>query len=215
MWPIDPVKNDWTEDQVFDMFQFLGEIVSKPMSGWHHHEADCGLHPEEFDQESAKREYVLLVNRGLRRYSIGWEMRADLSIVELPPVGLGQLVRAKIPNAIDADSRDRITSAIEKYQRRGASRSDRKDAVRDLGDVLELYRNETKSILGKTEGDLFNVLNNFGIRHHNANQKVDYDAIFLAAQFYHFLNMIHVLAHILKRQQNGSSKAPGADAHLA
>lgn len=53
--------------------------------------------------------------------------------------------------------------------------------------------------LGKDESDLFNILNNFDLRHNNELQKKDYDAIWLSGLFYHYLAMIYVLTHLIKR----------------
>jgi hypothetical protein len=49
--------------------------------------------------------------------------------------------------------------------------------VRDLADVLEYLRPNVQTLLtSKDENDLFNLANNFGIRHHNDRQKTNCDA---------------------------------------
>lgn len=197
LFPIDPVNKAWTEDQVFDAIQLLGSVVSKPTRSHYHDWSNCGTHAEEFSHVDGLREYRDMINKKLALYGDGWELRADLSMAELPPNGLAALVNAELPSSIDEQSRQRVDDAIEKYRRRGSTAGDRRDAVRDLGDVLELYRKKAEPILGATESDLFNILNNFGLRHNNAKQKTDYDPIFLSGVFYHCLNMINVLAHKL------------------
>jgi hypothetical protein len=45
-----------------------------------------------------------------------------------------------------------------------------------LADVLEWLRPQIKmALLKEDEQDLFNIANNFGIRHMNQNQKLHYD----------------------------------------
>ena len=68
----------------------------------------------------------------------------------------------------------------------------------------------TNSILNKGmaftdhERDLFNLANNFGIRHHNDHQKTSYDAnIWLSWMFYFYLATIHV---VLRKQQQASDE---------
>lgn len=79
--------------------------------------------------------------------------------------------------------------------------SDRRDAVRDLADVLESLRSEAKTVLTKRdEADLFNLANNFGIRHFNAQQKMEYDQdIWLSWMFYYYLATIHAVTRLIER----------------
>ena len=81
------------------------------------------------------------------------------------------------------------------FRRHGSTVDDRRQAVRDLADVLEYLRPKVQSILtSNDEKDLFNLANNFGIRHHNDRQKTNYDAtLWLAWMFYFYLSTVHVL----------------------
>jgi hypothetical protein len=125
-------------------------------------------------------------------------MKVDLEIVESAPPGLEDLLEPKLLGASKA-LQMRVRGAIAKYRRRHSDRTDRRDAVRDLGDVLEPLRKEATKHLSKDETDLFNILNNFGLRHNNEAQKDDYDAVWLSGLFYHYLIMIHVLTHSIGR----------------
>jgi hypothetical protein len=54
----------------------------------------------------------------------------------------------------------------------------------------------------KDEGDLFNIANNFGIRHLNEKQKTSYDEnIWLSWMFYFYLSTIHVLLRKIGHQR--------------
>lgn len=158
-------------------------------------------------QSLARGEYVQRVNKILSRYGDGWEMKPSFEIVELAPVGMDDLLKIKLPEATEAEVRGRVHVAVDKYRRRSSSRDDRRDAVRDLGDVLEPMRKIAKTYLGKDEDDLFNILNKFHIRHNDEVQKKDYGAIWLSGLFYHYLAMIHVLTHLIERANETSSKA--------
>ena len=65
--------------------------------------------------------------------------------------------------------------------------------VRDLADVLEYIRKQVKVVLlKKDESELFDLANNFGIRHFNETQKLEYDrAVWLSWMFYHYPATIH------------------------
>ena len=60
-----------------------------------------------------------------------------------------------------------------------------------------------KAVLtAKDEADLFQLANNFGIRHHNADQKTLYDpAIWCSWMFYYYLATIHASVRLLAKPQ--------------
>ena len=78
---------------------------------------------------------------------------------------------------------------------------ERRDAVRDLADVLEYLRPQVKAVLQKKdESALFEIANNFSIRHHNAQQQGDYDkAIWYSWMFYFYLATIHAAVRLIER----------------
>lgn len=141
------------------------------------------------------------VNRLLENYKTGFEISDAGEILELAQPGTAQLLTASIPTN-DKNIQTRIESAISKFRRYRSSLAERRDAIRDLVDVLEYLRPQIKNALTKAdESDLFNLANNFGIRHHNQQQKTDYDsAIWLSWMFYFYLATIHACLHILKKQ---------------
>jgi hypothetical protein len=127
-------------------------------------------------------------------------MLPGFEIVERAPAGMNGLLTIRLPADVSADTRRRVQSAADKFRRRSSSRDDRRDAVRDLGDVFESLRKQASGHLSRAdESDLFQILNKFDIRHNNETQKKDYDPIWLAGIFYHFLAMIHVLTHLIDR----------------
>ncbi len=98
-----------------------------------------------------------------------------------------------------------MNSALLSYRRHGSTVDDRRQAVRDLADVLEYLRPKVKSLLtSKDEDDIFNIANNFGIRHHNDKQKTNYEtALWLSWMFYFYLATIHV---VLRKINHDESK---------
>jgi hypothetical protein len=70
---------------------------------------------------------------------------------------------------------------------------------------LEYLRPKMKGVLmSKDEGDIFNIANNFGIRHHNELQKVQYDkAIWYSWLFYYYLATIHAVLRLVAKAQAG------------
>jgi hypothetical protein len=201
LWPLLKAIETYKEDDLFDMIEFLYDHISKPLDGYFHSFSGCGYHYSTFDVASGQREFRERVNDLMGAYRSGFEVSESGEILELSPLGTEPLLVADIPSA-DSNIVSRINTAIAKFRRYRASNAERRDAIRDLADVLEYLRPQIKQILTKAdESDLFNLANNFGIRHHNSHQKTDYDsAIWLSWMFYFYLSTIHACLRMLKKR---------------
>lgn len=101
---------------------------------------------------------------------------------------------------------NRINKAILAFRRYHVSADEKKDAIKELADVLEFLRPRLgEAITKKDESDLFNIANNFGIRHHNDRQKTDYDKeIWLNWMFYFYIATLHTVLRILKKAEKNN-----------
>lgn len=206
--PILVQLSDYSEDDLFDVVEFLYEHSSKPTERVWHDWSQCGWHCSEFDREAGRREYRDELNRVLALYDRGYELTSEGDVLELPDSGLEQLVDAPLPNVDEESVGSRVKAAQRKFRRHGATLDERRGAVRDLADVLEFLRPRVKEVLtSKDESDLFNLANNFGIRHHNDQQRTDYDRpIFYSWMFYYYLVTIHAATRLIERE--GSTASP-------
>jgi hypothetical protein len=194
LWPIGSNIHSYSEDDLFDIVEYLYQNVSAPIDGYHHSWNDCGMHWNVFDREEGKIKYREKINELLLLYERKFELSENGEILTRAEEGFDKIFVAKIPTNDDTVV-SRIESATVRYRRHGAKLDDRRQAVRDLADVLEKLRPKISKILSKSdEHDLFNIANNFGIRHFNDKQKTDYDwNIWLSWMFYFYLSTIHVL----------------------
>ena len=154
----------------------------------------------------------------LGMYVEKYELSEKGEIFSQPEEGFEKIFEADIPSR-NKDIRDRVNSAISQFRRHGSTLDDRRQSVRDLADVLEYLRPKAKTILTKQdEQDLFNIANNFGVRHHNDKQKTNYDkALWLSWMFYYFLATIHVILRKIENVELNKSvqrtrKSSAADA---
>jgi hypothetical protein len=151
------------------------------------------------------------MNDILADYGPGYELSVHGEILSLPDDSLAPLLDAPLTGGDPNNVQARVEAAKLKYRRRGSTFHDRRDAVRDLADVLEFLRAEARRVLkSKDESDLFNLANNFGIRHHNKEQKTDYDpAIWLSWMFYYYLATIHACVRLIEKAniKQGATKA--------
>lgn len=203
LWPIHSTIDSWSEDDVFDMLEFLFDHISKPTERHFHGYSACGWHCSKFDRASGQLEFREKLNRVLRAYDSGFELSERGEVVAVPPTGFEPLMDAELPHNDDTNITSRVNAAIAKFRRHRSSIEDRRDAVRDLADVLEFLRPELKQVLlSKDEQDLFNIANNFGIRHHRSNQKASYDkAIWLSWVFYYYLATIHAAVRLIEKSK--------------
>lgn len=207
LWPVEVKCSNYSEDDLFDVIEFLYDLVSKPVHGTFHDYAGCGWHYSTFDQESGRREYRDEINVILRDYSRGYELTEEGEILALPEDGLNELIQSPLPEYDPENVENRLNAALLKFRRYRSSPNDRRDAIRDLADVLEFLRPKLGDVItSKDESDLFNIANAFGIRHHNDQQKTDYDkSIWQEWMFYYYLATIYaVLKLINKKGKEGS-----------
>lgn len=195
LWPIDTIQVDqYSEDDLFDMIEFLYQNISKPIDGNYHSYGDCGMHWTTFNKDEGEHVFLEKINDVLALYKKPFELSKQGEILHKPEQGFESIFEADIPSN-DENIKSRINSATIRYRRHGSTIDDRRQAVRDLADVLEYLRPKVKSLITKQdEKDLYNIANNFGIRHHNDKQKTNYDTgLWLSWMFYYYLATIHVL----------------------
>ena len=197
--PIHLKIDEYTEDDVFDMIEFLYDHCAKPTERHYHNWDACGWHCDEFDVEAGKIEFRAKTNRVIEAYGDGYELSVDGEVLALADTGLEGLFEAPLPEMDPDNVEARIESARRKFRRHRASLDDRKDAIRELADVLEYLRPRLREVLHRDdENDLFNLANNFGIRHHNPHQKTSYDKpVWYSWMFYYYLATLHAAIRLI------------------
>lgn len=209
LWPIIDCLDNYIEDDLFDMIEFLHDHCSKPLAGDYHKFNNCGMHYYKFDEETGRTRFRDEVNVLLKDYSEGYEIDTNGYILSLAEEHMNSLLQADLPLNTESSIENRILEAVNKFRRYKSTLGDRRDAIRDLADVLEYLRPEAKKVVSKSdESDLFNIANNFGIRHHNKQQKVDYDEkIWYSWLFYFYLASIHAFIRLIERGQSNSAES--------
>ena len=141
----------------------------------------------------------MAVNDTLKDYPGNWVLSEQGYIQFAGDKGLGHLLEANLAEGTDEKVDSRVDSAIRVFCGRNATIDDKRNAVRDLVDALEFLRPQAKELLTRAdENDLFNIANNFGIRHYNHEQKTNYrQEIWLPWMFYYYLATIHALTRAI------------------
>lgn len=206
------------EDELFDLIEYFHRHVSAGISDEHgsqyHGYSSCGWHYQDFDPAPAQALFRQRMNRILAGYRGGFQVSNSGQVEHRAHDGLDQLIGAQLPT-LDADIARRVAGAIALYRNRGRTEQDLRLAVRELFDVLEKIRPSVKAeMLRGDEGDLFNIANNFTIRHLNEKQKGNYDSTtWHSWMFYVNLSTIHLITRLINRNARQRASANLDPAH--
>lgn len=201
LWPLKEHYLNYERDDIFSVIEFLFDHVSKPTEETRHGWNNGCVHYLKFDKPNGQSDFLARINFFLEQYEEGWALSPSGQINSLPLHGFENLFVAELPSS-DVITKQRLAEATSKFRRYRSTIDDRRNAVRDLADILERHRSQVKTaLLKKDESDLFHLANSFGIRHFNGNQKLEYDqSIWLSWMFYYYLSTIHAVHHIIDRQ---------------
>jgi hypothetical protein len=202
LYPIEEHINDYSEEDLFDIIEFLYDHCSKVTYGNFKDEDTGNFFYRIFDKFEGKKYFRELLNPILGIYKVGFEISEDGEILLLADKGLSTLLDAEIPTNDVEHIKNKMDTAILKFRRYKSTLEDKQEAIRELADVLEYIRPQIKEHFDKeNENDIFNIANNFGIRHHNTNQKIDYDKpVWYSWIFYYYLATIHAVLRMKEKQ---------------
>jgi hypothetical protein len=207
-WP----QEDITDDHIFDMLEFLYDRVSKPgemvnktsETGWNFSDYDS------YDSEMGQKEFRDNANAFLSEYKTGFELTKEGTVLAMGVDGLQHIVDAEIIPYDERNVDSKVRNAIAKWRNRNLSLSEKKEAIRELADVFEWLK-KTKSLGavldGKDESAIFDLANNFGIRHHDPKQKTNYDhAIWYSWIFHFYLATYHAVIRLLIKKEKDAKR---------
>ncbi len=198
LWPISSNIRNYSESDLFTMIEFLHDHVSEPTKGQYHTWNDCGWHYYEFDQEVGQEEFRQQINRFLAVYDKGYNLTQGGEIQIIPPSGMTPLITQPIVTQDPQNIDERVDYAVRTYLHHSSGLQEKKDAVRTLADVLEYLQKSNIRFTKKDEGTLFQIINEFDIRHHRKNQQGVYDKeLFYEWMFYTFLASIKLLVNYM------------------
>lgn len=202
-WP----SYDITEDHAFEALEFLHDHVSRPgtltemtsETGFNY--TDYG----RYDEEAGRAEFRRETNAFLCDYKSGFELTKEGSILALGSDGLQHILNAEIVPYDEINVDSRVRKAIIKWRNRGLSLEEKKAAIRDLADVFEWLK-KTKGLAKvldrKDESAIFDLANNFALRHHNPGQKANYDRTIWYSWIFHFyLATYHAAVRLLIKHE--------------
>ncbi len=213
LWPVDSHWENYSEDDLFDIIEFLYDHCSKGVESHYHDYYGCGAHYTKFDRKTGQAEYRTAMNEFLAVYDSGYELSDKGEVLAKPEAGFEDLMARPLASVDPKNFDGQVAAARRKFLGRHATSADRLDAIRDLAAALEFIRPEVEKLLTtKDAGDLYQIVNRFGIRHNKADQQTDYDQpIFYEWLFYYYLAAIHASVRLMEKEGKLPSPLPSND----
>lgn len=206
LWPLDHGRLVANMDLFFDIVELMHDLVSRPLERSMHSYAGCGWHHSTFDIESGRVLYRWRMNKILARSDL------DLRLAEEGD-DAGRLVaetndaRTELVQSVaareDGEPADQVRHALALFRQRGADRNQKRSAVAALALVLEERRHDVLvDSLAKTDrGALFDIANNFHVRHQDTKQKRDYEDFYLDWIFWVYLASVELTNRVIEVQK--------------
>lgn len=201
------IKEDINEENIFDTLEFLFDHVSKP-NNWTQMVSETGFAYYDYsfyDQKAGQFDFSSLTNVFLKDYEGGFELSNDGIILAMGKEGLSSILNSEIIEYDETNVDSKVRNAIVKWRNRKLSWDVRREAIRELADVFEwLKKNEDleKVIKSKDDSILFNIANNFAIRHHEPKQQSNYEKeIWYPWMFHFYLATYHAVIRLLKKNK--------------
>ena len=196
-----------TEDNIFDVIEFLYDHVSRP-GQWGRLTDETGFNYEDYldyDEEAGRQEFREKINSVLAEYKDGYELSENGEILALVRGGLEYILDAAIPHYDEENVDSKVKEAIRKWRNRHLDVSERRQAIVTMADVFEWLKKtgKLKGVLSsKDESAIFNIANNFALRHHDPKQKKEYDKDIWYAWIFHFyLATYHAAIRLIRRKE--------------
>lgn len=171
IYPIDIYYGSYKEEELFTVIEILCDCIEDD--------------PHEFFlvEDVSKMEFTQHINSVLRFYKGGYYLNPENGYIgKLPNDSLKNLLEEDISFINDKSVIDQFKSSIKMYFRFDSTLEDKKKAINELAFILEPLREQLKDLLNEEYGInknlhdslIFNIVNNFNIRHNNENQCKNY-----------------------------------------
>jgi hypothetical protein len=209
LWPPSvPNVAAWDEEVTLSVIEALYDLVARPRTRYWH-DFHSGWDYSDYSRSSGREVFLWRINELLDRSHLGLGLAPSgedrgLVVQTLPDQRQELLERAL---ALDAEraTKERVDHAVATFRRRGGStRADKRAAVLSLHHILERHRDSLKAhLLRRDEAALFEIANNFDMRHHKLDQRDEYGDEFLDWVFWWYLATVELIQRLGSRGSVG------------
>jgi len=202
LWPLKSTL-PWEDDLWFSLIEVFHDVAARPRSRWYHSWNGCGYHFNDFAVAPGQDLYRWTIDKLLARADIFYRLGdsgEDIGrLVSLTDDGRSELIEHLLVDHPDS-AVDSVAHAVSLFRRRGATFEDKRSAIVTLAGVLEERRALLKQeLLSKDENALFEIANNYALRHRNENQRDEYGEEFLDWVFWLYAATVELSDRLLRR----------------
>ncbi|MGN2638287.1 hypothetical protein ACTD5D_19250 [Nocardia takedensis] len=209
-WPLVAEELAADPENFLSLIEVLHDNAARPrvVEFTHSEWEDRCNHYTDYDVGTGRAVYRWRLNKVLDRSDLGHRLAEegeDLGrLVTLSDEGRTDLLHALAQRRGDDPEADEIFDAIAMFRARGASRQQKQLALAGLYRVLEQRRGNViqDQMTKKDSGALFDIANNFHIRHGDGSriQHKDYDDYYLDWVFWLYLSTAELTSRVLDDQ---------------
>ena len=201
-WPLH--YEDWDSDTFYSLVEAVHDLVARPRHTDRHNFDDCRGHFFYFARSPAQVFYRWGVDQLLDRHLAGLHLAAGGEdkgrLVHPAGDDRDELVEQALQTPNPGD-RQAVRHAIALFRNRAADRENKRSAILTLVALLEERRSLIKTeLMSQDEGALFQIANEFAIRHRRADQHGDYPDAFLEWIFWCYLATVELTDRIVASQ---------------
>lgn len=216
-WPMSPGDIFALSDgAVYSLVEYFHDQAQRPRTATHHSYGDCGLHYQNWNNQTGQSVYRWRVNTLLERHRVplrlgssGEEQGRLITHFNSP---LDDLASSEISKRADAPE-DEVAHAVRKFRARDASIAEKRAAIVMLYGEMEPKRKAVgRKLSSSDESDLFRIANTFNLRHRDKSQKSDYGEELLDWVFWTTLSTLRLLDELAHRPSAAASVSTEASA---
>lgn len=205
LWPAPP--EGWEPDVFLTAVEAVHDLVAWPRL---RSTASGGSCYAGFTRDTGRAVYRHRTNQLLALHDTGLQLAAHGEdtgrLVRVTGDDRDELVQRALATPA-AEDEHAVRHAIALFRSRSAGRQDKRSAVVALHRVLEHRRGQLKTaLLRKDEGALFQIANEFDLRHRSADQRPDYDQAYLDWVFWWYLATVELTDRLLSSQNRDAQQ---------
>lgn len=212
LWPprVEVMTSPKDADMFFSLVEVVHDLVARPRHRRWHEASGCGWHYSRFAPAPGRALYRWHVDRLLTRHGVPLRLAATGEdagrLVRKADEEHGEIVDRILAAGPDRDTRQH---AVALFRGRDAGVPEKRSAIVAVAGLLEDRRSLLKTeLLRPDEGALFNIANNFDLRHRRADQRGDYDEAFLDWLYWWYLATLDLTDRLLARQADDAVADP-------
>ncbi|TFD86949.1 hypothetical protein E3T61_13825 [Cryobacterium lactosi] len=205
-WPIPADEAaSYPVEKLFSLIEYFHDQAYRPrLPGELHPFGGCGPHYSDWNKESGTAVYRWRVNELLEAHGLDVRLSKNPGeqgrLTSVLPQPLEKVVEKQLESRRD-DPADEVAHALRDFRARSAGRPQKVAALGLLAGQLERRRDLLKSSLQRgDEASLFDIANNYAIRHRNDRQKSEYGDEYLNWIFNLYVSSIQLIDDLDHRQ---------------